>query len=335
MGGEADGVGRLFERKTVADQWPDIHLARENQPRHFPLQQKICRVAADEIFFIHADSGEIEGHFIAAFGMGKEQHLAAGAHYVLALPHYRIGRNRDDGGVHAATSSDSLDGFGKIASKTGQPSGSLRPGARLTGRGTLRRRSIDAIQPSRTVLPRQTKPGLKAIGGQNLNSSQCQQTGEHLADRPLAGDEHGISRQQRQPVDGFEHGIDGLEHGSFHEVVSRWNFDHTRQHKGHDTHVFRVAAPRRFETCGDADFFVLRALGESAVTAEVALQARHVMMQSNSISDFESLDLRSRANNGPGRFVPEDSWRRQSAVFDFLNVSRANATSGDFYQELA
>ena len=51
--------------------------------------------------------------------------------------------------------------------------------------------------------------------------------------------------------------------------------------------VFGVAAAGGLEPGGDAGALVGRALGEGAVPAEMAVQARNVMVQGDAVADFE------------------------------------------------
>jgi hypothetical protein len=269
MGGQVDGVSGLFEGIPMRDQWTNVEATGKNQSGDFLLQQKIGRVAADEVFFIHADFGEVEGHIVTSFGVGKQQDLTAGADHVLTLTHYGIGGNGYHGSIHASAASQSLDRLGEIANDTGQGRGSLVKAASLTGRCISRSRAADAIQPSGTESLCQTKPGVKAVRGEDMNASQCQQTGEHEADRPLAGDMDTIARKQRQPVDGFEDGIHRLEHGAFDEVIARGNFHHAWQHERHHADIFRITSAGGLEGGSDADTLILGALGESTVATIV------------------------------------------------------------------
>src|ERR1017187_10385663 len=93
----------------------------------------------------------------------------------------------------------------------------------------------------------------------------------------------GDAVQQVQTVDGLEDGVDGFEHRAFREGIFGGDFHDAGQDEGHDADVFGVAAARRLEPGGDAGALVGLALGEGAVPAEMAFQARDVMMQSDAV----------------------------------------------------
>ena len=88
-------------------------------------------------------------------------------------------------------------------------------------------------------------------------------------------------------MDGFEDGIEGLQHGGFFEGIFRRNFYDTGQDKGHDTDVFGIAAAGRLKPGGDACAFVGGALGKGAMTAEMTFHARNVMVEGDAVADFQ------------------------------------------------
>ena len=57
MGSEIDGLGGLFQREAVGDQFAHVELAREDQAGDFALQGEIGGVAAEEVLLIDADGG--------------------------------------------------------------------------------------------------------------------------------------------------------------------------------------------------------------------------------------------------------------------------------------
>jgi hypothetical protein len=78
-------------------------------------------------------------------------------------------------------------------------------------------------------------------------------------------------------------------------------------------------------------------LGEGAVTAEMAVQARDVMVQRNAVADFEVAreDARPTTNtdDGSGGFMSEDAGRRDGAMEDFFDVGGADAAHGNLDEE--
>ena len=133
---------------------------------------------------------------------------------------------------------------------------------------------------------RQFQSGFQQVGGKDVDAAQLQNLREHQADRPLPGHEHVVAGQQVQPLDGLEHGVDGFEHGAFGEGIFRRNFHHAGQNEGHHADVFGVAAAGRLEPGGDAGALVGRALGKGVVPAEMAVQARNVVMERDAIAEF-------------------------------------------------
>ena len=109
MGGERNSGGGFREGKLVRDQAAEIELSREDQARHLGLQEKIGGIAPDQVLLVHTDGCQIKGRLIAAPRMGEQQHLPAAPHQSLRLPHHRIGRHRDDGGVQPAVAGELLD----------------------------------------------------------------------------------------------------------------------------------------------------------------------------------------------------------------------------------
>src|SRR6185369_11358616 len=72
---EFDGRSRLPEWKLMSDERPDVQLPGEDEPGHLRLKGDIRRVASDHIFFIDANSRQIDVRVFTAFGMRKQQDL--------------------------------------------------------------------------------------------------------------------------------------------------------------------------------------------------------------------------------------------------------------------
>ena len=197
------------------------------------------------------------------------------------------------------------------------------------------------MNPFGTELPGEAEAGVEEVGGKDVHAAQLQQTREHQADGSLPRHEHVVARQQRQAFYGLKHGVDRFQHGAFFERVPGRDFNHSRQHEGHDAHVFGESAAGRFKTGGDAGLFILGALSEGVVPAEMAFHAGHVMVQGDAVADLKAAreDARpttqaaSNLYNGAGGFVAEDARRRDSAVVDLLDVGRTDAACGNADQQ--
>ncbi len=60
MGSQGHGLGGLFKREKMGDQLPHVEPAREDEARDFALEGEIGGIAAEQIFFVHADGGQIK-----------------------------------------------------------------------------------------------------------------------------------------------------------------------------------------------------------------------------------------------------------------------------------
>ena len=101
MRGEFHGGGRFREREPVRDQRAHVELPAEHQPRDLFLQGEIRRVAADQIYFIHADAREIHRSFGSTLRVREQQNFSTTGQQLERLLHQRIHRNGDDDGVEA------------------------------------------------------------------------------------------------------------------------------------------------------------------------------------------------------------------------------------------
>lgn len=85
MGGEFDGGGGLFQGKLMGNDLADVQFSGKNQPRDFLLQGIIGGIAAEQVFFVDADTGQVRGRIDAAPGMGEEQNLPTSADQLAGL----------------------------------------------------------------------------------------------------------------------------------------------------------------------------------------------------------------------------------------------------------
>ena len=87
----------------MRDKRAHIELTGEDEARDFALDGKISRVAADEVFFIQANGGEVQWKVITGFGgafcVREEEDLAAAANELDRLTDGVVRRDGDDGGV--------------------------------------------------------------------------------------------------------------------------------------------------------------------------------------------------------------------------------------------
>src|ERR1035437_2687576 len=109
VGGQADGGGGLLEREAMRDERAHIEPARKDQPGHFGLKREVGRVTAEQVFFVRADRGEVQGGRRAAARVRKEHELSAAAQRRQRLAHRVVGRNGDDGGVETAAAGRTLN----------------------------------------------------------------------------------------------------------------------------------------------------------------------------------------------------------------------------------
>ena len=150
----------------------------------------------------------------------------------------------------------------------------------------------------------------------------------------MPGHQDGVAAQEGQAFDSLEHSVDRFEHGSFEERIAGRNSHHTGEDKGHHPHVFRIPAAGRLESRGDSGAFVLLALGECAMAAGMAFEARHMVVQRDPVADFELPGPCARADDSAGGFVAKDARRRDCAILNLLDVGRADAADGHFNQQL-
>ena len=99
MGGELDGGGGLVQRKTMGDEAADVEFPAEHEAGDFFLEGEVGGIAAEEVFFIHANLGEVERGGGPALGVGKEHHLAPAAQPAEGLADGGVRGDGDDGGV--------------------------------------------------------------------------------------------------------------------------------------------------------------------------------------------------------------------------------------------
>ena len=102
VGRQFDGGGGFGQRETVRDEWAHIKLTAEHQPGYFLLQGEIGRIAAQQVFLVHADGGQVQRGGRPALGVGEEHELPAAAQPALGLTHCVVRRHGDHGRVQPA-----------------------------------------------------------------------------------------------------------------------------------------------------------------------------------------------------------------------------------------
>jgi hypothetical protein len=120
-----------------------------------------------------------------------------------------------------------------------------------------------------------------------------------------------------------------------HERIAAGNPHHAGKHKRPDSDVLGKSAAGRFEPGGGSSSFITIALSKRKMAARMALETRHVVMQSNPVSYPETAHSRACANNRSGRFVAKDARGGHSAILDLFDVRGADSTGGDLDQQLA
>lgn len=61
MGGEVNGIGGFFQGETMCDKAAHVHLPGEDEAGDFFLQGEVGGVAAEEVFLVDADGGQVGG----------------------------------------------------------------------------------------------------------------------------------------------------------------------------------------------------------------------------------------------------------------------------------
>ncbi len=109
LGGKADGGGGLCQREAMGNERAHVEPAGENEPGHFVLQREIGGVAAEQIFLVEQTVAGSISMTEPRVWCGQRHKLAAAAQPGLRLPHHRVRRNGDDGGVEAAAAGGAVD----------------------------------------------------------------------------------------------------------------------------------------------------------------------------------------------------------------------------------
>jgi len=60
VGGELDGGGGLIQRKAAGDEAAHVEAAGKDEAGDFVLQREVGGIAANEVFFVEADGGQIK-----------------------------------------------------------------------------------------------------------------------------------------------------------------------------------------------------------------------------------------------------------------------------------
>lgn len=258
----------------------------------------------------------MRGH---SLGVGEEQDLAAAADDPERLVDGCVGRNSNHRCVHNLI-----------------PNTQSRIKPPTTGTLGLRLWTLHQPRPSGAKFSGQFQPRFQQVPRKHPDAGQLQEPREHQTNRSLAGHEDGVAVQQVQAANGFEDGINGFEHCALLKGILGWNFHDARQDKGHHADVLGVAAACRLEPGGDAGAFVGLALGKGAVPAEMAIQARDMMMEGHAVADLKIANRRfliANFHNRAGGFVAEDARGSNSTVLDFFDVGGADAADADFHEQ--
>ena len=60
VAGQLDGGRSFIQSKRMGDEFAQVELTAEHEAGDFALEGEIGRIAADEIFLVHADGSEIQ-----------------------------------------------------------------------------------------------------------------------------------------------------------------------------------------------------------------------------------------------------------------------------------
>ena len=309
LGSEGDGGGCFREREAVGDKRPDIELALEDQSGDFALEGEVRRITSREGLLVDADDTKVDGCGLATHGVGKEERGTAAADGGLCLLDDRIRRHGNDGGVDTAFRGEPPEFVDQI--RAGSVEG--LPCAPFAG---------------------ELQTGGEEIGGNDADALERKETGEQESDGALASDEDDVLWKERQLADGLEDGVDGFEQGAFEEGVGAWDLHHAGKAEGQDADVLGVSSAGGFEAGRDAGALVGFALGEGAVPAEVAIQARHVMVQGHAFTDPKAPGCGTDLDDGATGFVPEDAGGWNGALLDLLDVGGAHTAGSDADKDL-
>ena len=171
------------------------------------------------------------------------------------------------------------------------------------------------------------------IRGDHTGAGEVKQASEHQSNRPLARDENRVTFEKRKHPDRFEDGVDRFQHGTFQKGIPPGYFYDAGKDEIHHANISGKAASGRFEPRCDPCFFVNGTLGEGAVPAGVAFEAGNVMMECDPVADTKIADAISDFDNCPGRFVPKNSGRRNSAILDLFDIGGTDSAGGDFDEQ--
>ena len=100
MGGQLQSFGGLGQRKTMADQPLQLHLAAHNEPDGLLLQINRRTVRPDQRLLIHTNRRRIE-HSFAVLGLGKQQDPTAGPNRIHRSAYQAVGPDRQNRSVGA------------------------------------------------------------------------------------------------------------------------------------------------------------------------------------------------------------------------------------------
>src|ERR1700687_308443 len=154
--------------------------------------------------------------------------------------------------------------------------------------------------------------------------------------RPLPNHENLFPCGDASFLDGLHHGVHRLDEGGLLKCDSRRNRDDAvLSHPGHGLYILSEASTVRGKAGGKTRFLVPGTLGiKLALTIEAA-PAWHVVKAHDAISRFPLGDPASNLDHRSRDFVPENLWRLDKPMKNFLDVCPANPASGHANQNLA
>lgn len=183
-------------------------------------------------------------------------------------------------------------------------------------------------------MPGKAEASREEIRRNNADALPGKDSGEEETNGTLTGDEDGVVREKGEATDALQQRVDGFEEGSFEEGVSTGNLHHAGKAEGHDADVLGIATTGGFESGGDPGAAIGFALGESAMSAEMAVETGNMVMECDTFAGLEAADCRPDPDDGPAGFVTKDAGWRDGALVDLLDIGWADATGGDADQDL-
>ena len=242
--------------------------------------------------------------------MGKKQGRSSAPQSRLSLSHHGIDRHTNDGGIQSTTAGQSTQRIHQVR---------IRPVQGLPG----------------TPASGQLAAGFHEVRRHHAHPQCGQHSDEEQPNGSGTSHPNRVALQEGQAADAFEHRIDGLKHGSFFQTVLGRYLHHPGQAEIHDPNEFSITATGRLEARRDARTLVGFTLGKGPVSAEMAVQTRHMVVKPDAVTDRPPLNPSTHPNNGASRFMAINPRRGLGSVVDFLNVGGTHPANPHPHEDFA